>query len=83
MEGDIKWDHQVERAGQSRGTLSGPTRVVRPVPEVNCGAPPPSPEKEMQNYRKGPFFYQIPACNLAPSGRGKGGEPKRPQQNQK
>lgn len=47
-------------------------RVVRPV--VDRGEwwshPTPSPgslqKQEIQNNRKDPLFYQIPACNLAP-----------------
>lgn len=59
-------------AGQSSGAERGHMRVVRPV--VDRGEwwshPTPSPgslqKQEIQNNRKDPLFYQIPACNLAP-----------------
>lgn len=52
-------------------------RVVQPVLDRGewWSCPTPSPgslqKKEIQNSRKDPFFYQIPACNLAPSEKGR------------
>lgn len=81
MEGDIKWHTTQCRyspiAGQISGAEHGRMRVaIRPV--VDRGEwwshPTPSPgslqKQEIQNSRKDPFFYQIPACNLAPSKQG-------------
>lgn len=63
-------------AGQSSGAERGRMRVVRPVLDRGewWGHPTPSPgspqKQEIANSRKDPFFYQIPACNLAPSEQG-------------
>lgn len=77
MEGDIECHTTQWRkspiAGQISGAERGHMRVVRPV--VDRGEwwshPTPSPgslqKQEIQNSRKDPFFYQIPAWNLAPS----------------
>lgn len=84
MEGDIKCHttqcRKSPNAGQSSGAEHGHMRVVRPV--VDRGEwwshPTPSPgilqKQEIQDSRKDPFFYQIPGCNLAPSGQGIGRE---------
>lgn len=80
MEGNIKCHTTQYRkspiAGQSSGAERGHMRVVRPVVDRGdwWSHPTPSPgsvqKQEIQNSRKDPFFYQIPACNLAPSERG-------------
>lgn len=80
MEGDIKCHTTQSRkspmAGQSSGAERGHMRVVRPVLDrgEQWSHPTPSPgslqKQEIQNSRKDPFFYQIPACNLAPSEQG-------------
>lgn len=80
MEGDIKCHSTQCRkspiAGQSSEAERGHMRVVRSVVDRGEWWSHPTPslgslqKQEIQNSRKDPFFYQIPACNLAPPERG-------------
>lgn len=77
MKGDIRCRSTQCRkrpiAGQSSGAERGHMRVVRPVWDRGelWSLPTPSPgrlqKQEIQNSRKDSLFYQIPACNPAPS----------------